>query len=374
MIVGAGPAGISTWLHLQKYAPHLADRTLVIEKAILPRDKLCAGAVGGWSAHTLAHLGIELDIPSLFVSDLEFRFGTQIEHLHEPSFFQVVQRMDFDYALTTTAVTRGLIIHEGEKLTDIIRDRDRLIVRTSKHDYRVRAIIGADGAFSVVRRMMVPRQKTQMAPTLQVSTAVDSQHDTEFDEKKIVLNFTPINENLQGYVWRVPCLKDDAPSIAHGIVDFRICPDRPRADMKKILSRELQSRNIRSRPQTWSSHPIHWFSKDDIISKPNVILVGDAAGIEPVLGGGIHLALSYGQVAAWAVAAAFRKNDFSFHDYKNRIQFHIVGETIHQCTRLAREVYSGKMNPIEAARELFTTRDAPLNLMPFLFPEATSYP
>jgi flavin-dependent dehydrogenase len=373
IIVGAGPAGISTWLHLQKYAPHLADRTLVIEKAVFPRDKLCAGGVGGWSAHALAHLEIELDIPSLFVSDLEFRFGAQIDHLHEPGCFRVVQRKDFDHALVTTAVKRGLVIHEDEKLTDVIRERNGLRVRTSKQNYRVKAIIGADGAFSMVRRMMLTHQRLRLAPTIQIFAAVESHNSTEFYEKKIILNFTAINEGLQGYAWRVPCLHDGVPSIAHGIVDFRICPDQPRADMKKIFDRELQSRNIRSKPESWASHPIHWFSKEDVISRPNVILVGDAAGIEPVLGGGIHMALSYGQAAAEAAAAAFRKNDFSFQDYKKRIQSHIVGETIHQCTLLARQVYSGKMNPIEAARELFTTRDGPLDLLPFLSPEAPSY-
>ena len=75
MIVGGGPAGISTWLHLQKHAPQLAGRSLMIEKAVFPRDKLCAGGVGAWSEDVLERLEVELDIPSLFVSDMEFRFG-----------------------------------------------------------------------------------------------------------------------------------------------------------------------------------------------------------------------------------------------------------------------------------------------------------
>ncbi len=40
MIVGGGPAGISTWLHLQKRNPVLAARTILLEKATYPRDKL----------------------------------------------------------------------------------------------------------------------------------------------------------------------------------------------------------------------------------------------------------------------------------------------------------------------------------------------
>jgi len=75
MIVGGGPAGISTWLHLQKHAPELAERSLVIDKARFPRDKLCGGGLGSWTPTVLKHLAVELDIPSLVVSDVEIRFG-----------------------------------------------------------------------------------------------------------------------------------------------------------------------------------------------------------------------------------------------------------------------------------------------------------
>ena len=90
MIIGGGPAGISTWLHLHKYAPQLADRSVVIEKAVFPRDKLCAGAVGGWSKDVLKHLEVELDIPSLSVSDVEFKYGKEIYHLYQPNSYRIV--------------------------------------------------------------------------------------------------------------------------------------------------------------------------------------------------------------------------------------------------------------------------------------------
>ena len=145
MIVGGGPAGISTWLHLQKYAPQLASHTLVIEKAVFPRDKLCAGGVGGWSADVLRHLEIKLDIPYIFVSDLEFIFEKEIYHFHQPNCFMLVQRIDFDYALVKSAVNRGLELHEDEMFIDVTRDHNRLIVETNKREYRVKTLIGADG-------------------------------------------------------------------------------------------------------------------------------------------------------------------------------------------------------------------------------------
>ena len=263
---------------------------------------------------------------------------------------------NFDHALVGTALNRGLEIHEDEMLIDVARDQNKLIVKTNRKKYRVQTLIGADGALSVVRRKMMPPHKPRLAPTIQIFAAVDSQYDTEFNEKKIVMNLTPINEGLQGYVWHIPCLKNGAPSIANGIGDLRIYPDKPRADMKKIFSRELQSRNIHPEPKSWSSHPIRWFPNEDIISQPNILLTGDAAGIEPAFGGGIHIALSYGEVAAHAIIDAFQNNDFSFHDYKQRIQSHLVGKYIGECTSLALEMYGGRMNPLNMAREFFTRR------------------
>lgn len=356
MIAGGGPAGISTWLHLQKHAPQLADSSLVIEKAVFPRDKLCAGGVGGWSAEVLEHLEVELDIPSLFVSDVEFRFGKETYHLRQTNLFRVVQRIDFDHALVKTAVNRGLELHEDEMLIDVTRGQNRLIAKTNKRRYSVQTLIGADGALSAVRRKMMPPHKPHLAPTIQIFAAIDPEYDTEFNEKKIVLNLEPINEGLQGYVWHVPCLKDGVPSMAHGICDFRIYHDKPRANMKKIFGHELRSRNIHRESNSWSSHPIRWFSNEDIVSQPNVLLAGDAAGIEPALGGGIHIALSYGEVAAHAIIDAFQNNDFSFHDYKQRIQSHLVGKYIGECTSLALEMYGGRMNPLNMAREFFTRR------------------
>lgn len=369
MIVGAGPAGISTWLHLQKYAPQLADRALVIDKSVFPRDKLCGGGVGAWSSDVLKHLEVELDIPSLFVSDMEFKFGKEIYHFHQLNCFRVVQRIDFDYALVKAAVNRGLELKEGERLVDITRDQNRLIAKTNKRTYSVQTLVGADGALSVVRRKMMPPHKPNLGPTIQIYAAADPQYDTEFHEKKMLINLTPIREGLQGYVWHFPCLKDGVPSIVHGIGDSRIYPDKPRANMKKIFSRELQSRNIHPEHKSWSSQPIRWLSDEDIISQPNVLLVGDAAGIEPAFGGGIHIALSYGEVAARAVIDAFQSKDFSFKDYRKRLQSHPVGEWIQDCTQLAFKMHGGRINPLDVAREMFPERNESPDLISSMISE-----
>jgi flavin-dependent dehydrogenase len=369
MIIGGGPAGISTWLHLHKYAPQLADRSLIIEKAVFPRDKLCAGAVGGWSKDILEHLEVELDIPFLSVSDVEFKFGNEIYHLYQPNSYRIVQRIDFDHALVKIAVNRGLELHEDELLIDLVHEQNWIVVKTNKNIYRVRALIGADGALSSVRKKMVSTHKPHFAPEIQIFARVDPQYDIEFDEKKIVFDLTPISKGLQGFVYHFPCLRDGAPSMAHGIGDFRIFPDEPRADMKKIFSSELKHRNIYTEPKYWSSHPLCWFSGEESVSIPNILLVGDAAGIEPAFGGGIHIAFSYGEVAARAIIDAFQDNDFSFHDYKHRLRSHFMGAYIGECTHLARQMYGGSRNPLDAMREFFTKSYDISNLLSLVLSE-----
>ncbi len=356
MIVGGGPAGISTWLHLHKYAPDLASRCVLIEKAKYPRDKLCGGGVGGWSEFVLKHLGVTINNPSLFISDLEFRFGKEIYTLHQPNCFRMVRRIEFDNELAKNAINRGLDLHENEMFLDMTRKNNFLTVKTNKREYHVKALIAADGALSAVRRKMKLPNKSHLAPTLEIFAEANSRYDSEFDAKKIVLDFTPIKEGLQGYIWHTPCIKDDKPSIGHGVVDLRFYPDKPHAEMKKIFSRDLLSRNICIEQKSWSSHPIRWLSNEDIISQPNILLIGDAAGVEPATGGGIHFALSYGEIATNTILHAFQINDFSFKDYKHRFQSHLAGKYMAKCYRLAQGMYDNKLNPLDVAREVFTIK------------------
>jgi flavin-dependent dehydrogenase len=350
MIVGAGPAGISTWLHLHKWAPQLSANSVIIDKAVFPRDKVCAGGVGAWSFDVLDYLDIRLDLPSITISEIEFKFKDETRRIYNPHRFKSVQRRAFDHAMVKTAINRGLELRENEKLIDLFRDGNHLIVKTSLNHYRVKVIIGADGALSRVRRAMMPGGKMNFAPTLQTFVPADSNIAAEFKDKRILLDFTPVKEGLQGYIWRVPCLWNDKLSIACGIVDFRFFKNRARANMKRIFSRDLKAGNQYQSPKCWQSHPIHWLSETDAISQPNVLLVGDAAGIEPAFGGGIHMSLSYGEIAAQAMLDAFQENDFTFSDYMKRLQAHIAGKVLKEYTRVAAEIYGGNLDLSEIVR------------------------
>jgi len=299
LIVGAGPAGISTWLHLHKYTPELASKTLVIDKAVFPRDKLCGGALGGWSKQVLEHLDIEIKSPFVWIDTIECRFGGEIYALNEPKFFRVINRREFDDELVQTAIKRGLKIN----------------LKSEFH----------------------------LAPAIEIFKLVNPDIDNEFDEQKIVIDFSPMNEGLQGYLWHFPCIKNNQPSMNHGIGTFRISSSSSSSMMKTIFTKDLKKRNIKDDVSMWSGHPIRFLSEKDRISNSNVILVGDASGIECATAGGIHL-------------APFEYSDFSFNDYNRRIQSHLVGKWIFKCNKLGNEMYTGKMNPLDAAKKIFGAR------------------
>jgi flavin-dependent dehydrogenase len=122
----------------------------------------------------------------------------------------------------------------------------------------------------------------------------------------------------------------------------------------QILNQELKARHIDGGSDSWASHPIRWYSETVPISRPNLLLVGDAAGIEPAFGGGIHMALTYGEIAARALIRAFKQRDFTFEHYRQDLMFHFLGRHIRSCTRLAKEIYGGNGNPLDLVRQFFT--------------------
>jgi len=357
MIVGAGPAGVSTWMHLKKTAPVLADHTVLIDKAAFPRPKLCGGGLWAWSEPLLEALEIEADFPALPIAGIVFRFKDERWAYRGTRPFRTVRRTEFDMALVTSARKRGLTFIENEAFIGARREGNALNVRTSRGEYRVKALVGADGALSRVRRSMIGRHPPAcLAPTLQVSAPADPRCDPEFGRNEMLIDLTPVEDGLQGYVWHFPFLQDGLPFMKHGIGDFRRMRARPRADLKALFRRELRARRLAAAPDTWSSYPVRWFSPRVPIACPHVLLVGDAAGIDCALGGGIHMALSYGETAARVLTAAFQTQDFSFRDYRSVLMAGALGRDIDAFARLARRMYAGQGSPLAQVRDFFTER------------------
>jgi flavin-dependent dehydrogenase len=338
MIVGGGPAGLSTWLHLRALAPDLAAAAIVIEKARHPREKLCGGAITPLGYRLLEGLGIALDVPAVVVDTIELRFGATIRHFRRPHSLQIVHRAEFDRALATVAVARGLDLREDETFERFDPADGGLRVHTSRGEYRVRALLGADGVFSRVRQCMRLGDESGLARLLEIVRPALEGRDPEFASRTAVFDFTSAVGGVQGYVWHFPCLRGGVASVNHGIFDARVHRERRRADLRAALGEALGERGI-SPTADWAGHPVRWLSDSDVLSAPHVFLVGDAAGVDAALGEGIAQALDYGDLAANVLIDAFRRDDLSFARYGAQLHGHPVGFGLGARRRLATEMY-----------------------------------
>ncbi|MGH7435646.1 MAG: NAD(P)/FAD-dependent oxidoreductase, partial [Polyangiaceae bacterium] len=113
VVVGGGPAGISTALHVLDASPGLASRMVVLEKASYPRDKYCAGAIGGRGLRVLERIGVRVDVPSVVINAISLRAAGRTLVLREPEMGVVVRRIQFDESLAQEAMRRGVEVRQG---------------------------------------------------------------------------------------------------------------------------------------------------------------------------------------------------------------------------------------------------------------------
>jgi geranylgeranyl reductase family protein len=148
VVVGAGPAGSAAALAALRRDP--AARILLLDRSTFPRDKACGDGIAPEALDVLAALGAP-DVVAGFAPVPSFRLttagGAQVaRRMRRPT--HVVPRSVFDARLLAAATGRGaqLVEHRVRRI-DV---RPDLIVLDG--EIAARAVIGADGAHSAVRR------------------------------------------------------------------------------------------------------------------------------------------------------------------------------------------------------------------------------
>ena len=339
LIVGSGPSGTSTALHLVRDNPTWAERIIVLDKAVHPREKLCGGGVTHLGQNILAQLGLPFDVPNFEVKEARLVFEDQSYSFFGDPVFRITRRDQFDHWLVKTAEKLGVRVRQGEAVTGIEIQPDHVVVETEKATFHAQAVVAADGSRSFVRRRLKWPDESRVARLVEVLTPENSNLQPEFRDGVAIFDFTHMKDGLQGYYWDFPSYVEGQPFMNRGLFDSRVRTERPKADLKEALRQSMAERDRDLDAYKLKGHPIRWWSRDARFAMSRVILVGDAAGADPFLGEGISFALGYGEVAAAALADAFERRDFSFDTYRDRLLAHGLFQHLDLRTRLARLSY-----------------------------------
>ncbi len=343
IIIGGGPSGISTALHLQRtlapgasagVAPHLATRILILEKEHYPRFKLCAGGLTLDAESILEQLGLNVnEVPHVNVDNIHFDFsgkGLNIR-IRGQHALRIIRRDEFDNWLAEKAKSKGIEIREGIKVKNIIPDQNGVTIETDQGVFRSQVVVGADGSNGVTRRRIFPNVSMNTARVLEIITPLNGDLALVGGKHKndhAYFEFSPIPDNIAGYVWDFPTQVKGEPMRCWGIYDTNIMAGEKRPQLKEPLAQEMSRLGFELNDYEVKGYPIRWFSPGNQMSVPRVLLVGDAVGADPIFGEGISIALGYGAIAARELSDSFQRNEFSFRRYKRRVVGSALGQTL----------------------------------------------
>jgi flavin-dependent dehydrogenase len=325
-IVGGGPAGLSLALTLIQRDPGWRQRMVVLEKAHHPRHKLCGGGLTVLALNEIKRLGLILDIHYVRLEQARFSYRDLIIDLPGDPAFVVTRRSEFDHWLALQAKQRHVPLLEGVEVKSIERASDRLHLTTNSETYAARMVVGADGSRGVVRSWLVGRENPpHVARLLEFVQPTDADTNPYFLNQYAQFDFSALEQNLQGYFWDFPSKLKGVPHMNLGLFDSRIHQGRPRAKLPDILHNQATQRQVDPEQIKLEGHPIHWFAPSNQLNAERVLLVGDAAGAEPLFGEGIGIALAYSQLAADEIEDAFKRSAFHFPGYRRRLLMSPLG-------------------------------------------------
>ena len=323
IIVGAGPAGSSAAIYCNK----LGLNTLLLDKSIFPRDKICGDALSGKSVKILEELDLLQDLDKLDGaiinriifgnpnhSECELHLNKSLNKRHISHGF-VIPRKIFDNYLFKKASDVSNVV-SGFNVEDLIYNKSQVVgvkgksIHGEQKKYFGNIVLGADGPYSIVSR------KSGLYNSDMNYTAVGLRcyyENVEDLTDQIELHY--VNETIPGYFWIFPAGNKKA-NIGVGLLKSRA--KKKKYNLQQIMKQVINSKNFKHRFKNSNAleKPKGWNLPFGNTKRGNhgngFLLLGDAAGlVDPFTGEGIGNAMESGKIAADIVLKAKKLNNFS---------------------------------------------------------------
>ena len=282
VVVGAGPAGC----HAARRLAERGHRVVLVDRARFPRVKPCGGAL---SLRALDLLPETLrPLADTVVDGAELRLGDAavVRLQADAPVGRLVHRPSFDQAhLELTARTPGVEVWEGAAVTAVREHRDRVELELADGRLTARAVVGADGAESVVARALGARNERRLAAAVETEAPLDD------GARSLLFDFAAFPG---GYGWVFA--KGERSSVGGCVVVGSARGLRAR------LEAFWTALGLRGDPGRIRGARVPMGGVRLVAAGRRTVLVGDAAAtVDPLTGEGIGGALESAEMAAAAV-------------------------------------------------------------------------
>ncbi len=187
IIVGGGPAGSACAWQLKQHGREV----LVLDKAVFPRLKLCAGWI---TPEVLTRLQITPEsYPHSILMFTKLHFYFYGRHLPVRTRQYSIRRFEFDDWM----LQRSAANVERHRVKDIKQQGEEFIIDDR---FRCRYLVGAGGTGDPVYHRFF-REKQPRIPEKQIST-IEEEFEYEYKDANCYLWF--FENGLPGYAWYVP--------------------------------------------------------------------------------------------------------------------------------------------------------------------------
>jgi geranylgeranyl reductase family protein len=291
LVIGTGPAGAAA----AHAAASSGARTLLVDRADVPRYKCCGGGLIGVSAR---HAGIDLaplarDAVTRMTFTKEGRQRYTRRARGGRPVFRLVMRADFDAALVAAAVEAGASLRTGVAVRSLAESGGVVSVTLASGEVlRAGYVVGADGSggrtggYAGVRLAQVDVGLEGEFPTPAARAA--------YWRGRVHIDWGPVPGS---YGWVFP--KGDLLTV--GVIGPRDEGAAMRAYYASFVGR-VGLGGVE--PATFSGHLTRCREPGSPLRRGNVLVAGDAAGLlEPWTREGISYALRSGRAAGLAAAA-----------------------------------------------------------------------